>query len=104
MVDSALKRWDVALSKRGTFGLSSVQLYDVRSFLLTEISEPDQSILIKHSHTTHQSDFIWKIVEPFPINAGFEWRFFNNEVIASKSNYLLIVNLISITLFLRFSS
>ena len=39
MVDSALKMWDVALSKRGTFGLSSVQLYDVRSISFRHFSE-----------------------------------------------------------------
>ena len=36
MVDSALKRPDVALSKRGTFGLSSIRLRAVRRFFLTQ--------------------------------------------------------------------
>ena len=36
MVDSALKRPDVALSKRGTFGLSSIRLRAVRSDFLTQ--------------------------------------------------------------------
>ena len=37
MVDGALKRPDVALSKRGTFGLSSIRLRAVRSDFLTQI-------------------------------------------------------------------
>ena len=45
MVDSALKRPDVALSKRGTFGLSNIRLRAVRRFFLTQI-EPDLSVLI----------------------------------------------------------
>ena len=39
MVDSALERPDVALSKRGMFGLSRVPLRAVRSFFLTQNSE-----------------------------------------------------------------
>ena len=38
MVDGALKRPDVALSKRGMFGLSGVPLRAVRSFFLTQNS------------------------------------------------------------------
>ena len=36
MVDGTLKRPDVLLSKRGTFGLSSIRLRVVRRFFLTQ--------------------------------------------------------------------
>ena len=36
MVDSALERLDVALSKRGTIGLNRVPLRALRSFFLTQ--------------------------------------------------------------------
>ena len=52
MVDSALQRPDVTLSKRGTIGLNRIPLHAQRSFFLTQNPIPQAGEIVIRELTT----------------------------------------------------
>ena len=78
MVDSALQRPDVTLSKRGTIGLNRIPLHAQRSFFLTQNPIPQAGEIVIRELTTaviRELTTFWNVFQVFEAFFKFaEWK------------------------------